>query len=287
MKIRNIVFGYYYQDGQITVNPKDAIIIREICRLYLTGKSLAQISKWLNDKKIEYMPNVYGWNAARVGRLISEKRYLGDDKHPKIIDIELHEKLVVLKTSKNTQVGLNRGAEIFKLNVPVRCPKCNGLMYRRFDKRREIKSRWDCTNPECNCVVAKDDEPMLEAITETLNEIISNPQIISIPTEATEIEPNMELIKANNEISRMCNSADMDGTEIRLKMLEYVSLLYKEIDSEKSDAQRLKDIFAEAIPLKAFCLPLFERTVDEIKLYIDGKIGLVLNNKQEIIKGRN
>ena len=68
-------------------------------------------------------------------------------------------------------------------------------------------------------------------------------------------------------------------------MIQYASLKYAELDSAVSKAQRLKDIFIDSQPMTSFSVGFLERTTDEIMLYTDGTIGLILENGQEIRKG--
>ncbi len=113
-----------------------------------------------------------------------------------------------------------------------------------------------------------------------MNELIIDPERIDIPTEK-ELEPRIELRRLNNEIARLFDSIQIRDME-RERIIEYSSLKYTGLDSALGKAQRLKDIFKTAIPLKKFSLELLERTVDEIRMHADGRIGSVLKNKQEI-----
>lgn len=87
-----------------------------------------------------------------------------------------------------------------------------------------------------------------------------------------------------NEISRMLDSHGFDKSSLRKKMLECVSLKYKDIDSQKYISKRLKADFANASPLSAFSMALFNRTVKAIKLSDDGAVSIILVNDQQIGK---
>lgn len=284
MKVRTLPFGYCLADGKVVTHPHESQIVREVCSIYLQGKSMLQIAEWLNEKAIEYMPGVIAWNKARIMRILEDKRYLGDDKFPVITEQEVHDKILKLKYERNDQKAVDRKSDFFKINVPVKCSKCGSIMKRKKDSRRLVSSRWVCTNNGCNISVRKSDEALLSDITEILNELIANPHIITIPV-GTESEPSIELIRLNNEISRLFDSPQIDREVARAKMLEYASLKYQETDLTVSITQQLHDIFTEAVPLQSFCPHLFDRTVDEIRLHTDGTIGIVLTNKQEIKKG--
>ena len=286
MKNRNILYGYCYKDGIITVHEGEAKIVKGVCKDYLDGKSLLDIANGLNERQIEYMPGVMGWNKARIMRMLEDIRYIGDERYPPIIEQETYDAIRKLKDSKNGQKAIDRKSDIFQLSLPVRCPNCNGILKRRIDSRREMASRWDCSNPTCKTVIGMIDDAMLTDITEILNTAIANPEIISIPTEK-EIEPSAELRRLNNEITRAFDSIQIDKDAVRRMMIQYASLKYAELDSAVSKAQRLKDIFIESQPMTSFSVGFLERTTDEIMLYTDGTIGLILENGQEIRKGAN
>ena len=68
-------------------------------------------------------------------------------------------------------------------------------------------------------------------------------------------------------------------------MIRYTSMKYAEIDTEVYRAQRLKNVFIDNQPMHSFSAAFLERTTNEIMLYTDGSIGLILENGQEIRKG--
>ena len=128
------------------------------------------------------------------------------------------------------------------------------------------------------------DDEMLSEITEVLNTAIANPEMITIPTEK-EKEPSIELRKLNNEITRAFDSIQIDRNAVREMMIRYASMKYAELDTEVYRAQRLKNVFIDNQPMPSFSAAFLERTTNEIMLYTDGSIGLILENGQEIRKG--
>lgn len=284
MKNRNIFYGYCYKDGNIVIHESSATIVKEICKVYLDGKSLLEISEWLNERQIEYMPGVVGWNKSRVMRILENKSYIGDEKYPAIIKEQMYKSIQSLKTAKNRQKEVDRSADIFHLYIPVKCPNCKGIMKRRVDKRRKNTSRWDCLKPACKTVIGINDEILLDEITEVLNAAITNPEIITLPI-GKEIEPSLESRKLDNEIKNAFNSINLNQNAIREMMIRHVSLKYAELDSSVCRARRLKNIFSESQPLTRFSVEFLHKTTDEIMLYADGTVGIILENKQEIRKG--
>lgn len=284
MKIRNIPYGYRYVNGSIELHPQESIIVSEICQDYLAGKSLLKIAQSLNKRAIEYMEGVIGWNKARIKRIIEDERYLGKGNYPKIIEETLHMQMQTIKSGKNTQKGVDRQADIYQIGVPVRCPVCNQKMHRRCDNVYTHKERWTCTNVACKTMIVKSDEELIKELTDLLNIVIANPELISIPMEKEE-RPSEELQSFNNEIIRQFNSVNIDKKTLRQKMFEWVSMKYREINPALCVAQKLKDVFMNNKPIESFSTELFSKTVTDIILHKNQTISIILVNKQEIKKG--
>lgn len=283
MKIRNIPYGYQYKNGSIAIQTEETETVTRIFTEYLNGLSLLKIAEQLNNEQIEYMLGVCGWNKSRIKRIIEDERYLGTNGYPPIIDEDMHKTLMQIKSEKNTQKGTNRKEDIFNLGVPILCPKCGSKMCRRHDSNRKCQDWWLCQNNNCKNIISISDNDLIYGITECLNTIISNPDIIEIVTDADK-EPSLDVRRLNNEISRMLDSHSFDKNILRKKMLECVSLKYKDIDSQKYTSKRLKADFANASPLINFSMDLFNRTVKAIKFSDDGAANIILINDQQIGK---
>ena len=282
MKIRNIPFGYKYQNGEITVHPQELSTLQRIFRCYLDGQSLLQISKLLNSENVEYMPNTTGWNKARLMRMIDDTRYLGKDAYPAVIDSETYEQMQRLKESRNTQKQTDRSADIYQLKIPVLCPSCGSAMRRRHDKRVKCKERWICQNRECKAIVEIEDGDLLRNITDRLNQLIESPSLIRIDT--ADPEPSNQVTRLNNEINRTLNSFGFDKTALREKLFKCITEKYAQIDDAPYISRRLKADFEKSSPLSSFSADLCTRTVKSIRLGTDGTVSITLINGQNIGK---
>ena len=281
MKNRTIPYGYTYAEGRIILHPQESEIVKEVCRDYLLGQSMLMIAQGLNNRMIEYMVGVYGWNKARIKRIIEDNRYLGDEKYPAIVSAETHAKMCELKDKKNTQVGVDRNTSIFKLQVNIVCPHCKNKMHRRCDNVYTHKERWTCTNAKCKTMIVKADADLLNDINDLLNGVVEKPDRIEVPTE-TEFSPSLQLERMNDQISGQITALCVDKQNIRNRMMNYVALKYAELDAMRCKAKKLKDIFLAAKPTDEFSMELFDRTVVRINLYVGGEVGIVLTNNQEI-----
>lgn len=282
MKIRNILYGYQYQNGNVVIHPEETEVIKRIFNEYLSGQSLLQIADRLNDEQIEYMPNVYGWNKSRIKRLIEDERYLGVKGYPPIIDEDTHKTLIQIKSDKNTQKHIDRKSDIFNLGVPVVCPNCNGEMVRRHDACRKTKDWWCCET--CRTAINIDDSNLLSKITELINTVIEKPDLIKLSDIKTEINYSTDVMRIQNEISRELEKTEFNKDILIQKMFKCVSVKYGNIDSQKYISEKLKADFADANPLSTFSIDLFNRTVKEINLGNSGSVSIVLLNDQQIGK---
>ncbi len=135
-------------------------------------------------------------------------------------------------------------------------------------------------------MIVKADKELLKELTDLLNIVIENPELINIPTKKEE-RPSEEVQRLDNEITRQFNSVKIDRETLRQKMLELVSMKYRELDSAPCVAQKLKDVFMNNKPIESFSTELLSKTVTDIILHKNKTVSIILTNKQEIKKGES
>ena len=280
MKNRIIAFGYLCQNGQIVINQREAETVKKFFADYFNGKSLSAIVNELNCSRIEYMPNVIEWNRSRLSRLLSDERYVGDKRYPALIGNELFGKVQAIKRQKAAEQPVGDTAEVLKIRIPVICGECSGRLYRSADQRR-LCTRWLCRNENCKVSIKKSDTDFLKDIIETLNLPTDHSEIIDIPTNPI-TESSGESTKKEEIIEKMFRCENIDREVVRNQLMASAAFRYSQIDSTHSQAQLLKDTFAERNRSERFSNEFLERTTDVIKLYRNGSVGLILENGQEI-----
>lgn len=77
-----LCYGYIIRDGRLEVQEKEAENIRKIFKNYLAGNALIKSADLAGLKK----------NSSSVKRILTNKKYLGNEIYPKIIDRESFEK---------------------------------------------------------------------------------------------------------------------------------------------------------------------------------------------------
>lgn len=282
MKIRNIPYGYQYENGTIVLAIPDSAVVKEIYFDYVSGCSMLEIATKLNLRSVEYRPGVIGWNKARIKRILEDRRYLGTERFPEIIEHGTYILIQSVKECRNTQAGTDRRAGIFQLDVPIYCPMCGGYMKRYVNKGAKVPHRWMCSNKSCKYVIGKNDTVLLGEITELLNQLISDPSMICIERSAS--EPTMELRRVENEIGRLLDMANFDKNVLREKIIACVSRKYAAIDPKPYTAQRLRATFEQAGLIPGFSPDLFRKTVKYIHFELDETVSITLTNDQRIRK---
>ncbi len=277
MKNRTLPYGYCCKNGVIVIEPQESKVLQRIYAAYLDGSSMLTIAEQLNREKIEYRDGVTGWNKGRLKHLIDNTKYLGTEVYPSIIDQATYEKIQKTKHGRNTQRKTDKTQDIFKLTVPVRCPSCGDRMRRRHDSRCKCQERWTCENTACRLRIEISDAELLTALSDLLGTVTADS--ITLPAE-TPYEPSTEVIRLNNEISRMLDMAEIDKAVLRSKMTKCLARKYKELGNGCYAVQRLK---AE-LDSTADIAERLNRTVSEIRLYTDKTADIILLNGQIIRK---
>lgn len=104
-----LCYGYTIRDGRLEVQEKEAENIRKIFKNYLDGNALIKSADLAGLKK----------NSSSVKRILTNKKYLGNEIYPKIIDGESFEKAG--KMLKERAVAMGRVWEKEEEIIKVPC----------------------------------------------------------------------------------------------------------------------------------------------------------------------
>lgn len=281
-KNRNILYGYRFENGSIVADKSESEIVNYVFTEYINGLSLLKIADLLIQKGIEYLPNKVNWNKGKIKRIIEDKRYLGDDKYPKIVETDVFVQANSSKTERDTTKNIKRTSYIYKLNMPIVCSECGGQMRRTHHPKLAVTERWICT--ECGQSIGIFDEELIKKVTDTLNYLIHIPLLIKSNSVS---DKSKETIRTENEINRMLEIADVDKNILQQKIFELAALKYADLDSGSYISEQIKAEFENAEQLTEISLPLLMKTVKAIQLNADTQISLVLKNSQVIRKEEN
>lgn len=284
MKNRRFPYGYEMQNGLIVICLKEVDTVKQIFSQYLNGENLKNIAERLTENQIEFLPGEYNWNKSRIKRMIEDKRYIGGDNYPAIIDKDTFQRANVEKNNRIRNINPVITAEKKLLTNKVICSNCERRLFHNTDSRLRNSEKWFCKNEDCKFSVYMTVAELEHEITEILNLLISTPKITEYEETDIQAEPSLEIIRMENEIERQLESIDFDKNEIQNMILQCATKKYDAYKGVRHITDRLKADFEQSSPLSAFNTRLFDRTVSAITIDKDKKVCLKLKNNKIIRK---
>ena len=274
MRIRNILFGYEVKNGNIVVNQIEANVVRMIYEMYLSGKTLKQISDHLTVQKIIYYCDNAVWSKNIIARILDDSRYCGDSKYEKIISHDLYENVRQERNDRSAKkTQLSPLTKIIKGKLV--CSVCGQSLGR--EKRRNNRGKWVC-HGGCKFSTYLDDTTLFCKI---LNLIKSN---ITDTQDKASYEPTIDITRIKNEIYYILDQPNLIFEETYNIILDYASAKYDCCIIDKNSEITKMIISEYALYDNKDCLDeaLIEKTIDKIFVYNDGKIKLLLKSGAEI-----
>lgn len=278
MKNRRFPYGYEMRNGEIQICKSELTVLTDIFNSYINGSNLKDIADRLTFKRIEYLPDEYGWNKSRVKRIIEDIRYLGDEKYPSIISEKIFNKANSIKQSRCTTKNCVVTAENKPIVYLARCAVCGSPLYHTTDSRYSESESWRCKTDDCGLNVKLSIAQLQEQITDLLNEVIQNPNLIKYLDDEQTEEIQTNVMRLENEIERLLNSSDFSKDEIQNLILECAAEKYNCDKSNRHITDRLKADFEKSGPLSSFSSKLFESTVSAVLIDKNCSVSLKLKD---------
>jgi len=129
--------GYYVdEERRFHIDPEGAAVVREIFEMYASGKTVAEITKYLNAKQVKTSQGKE-FNKNSLHRLLRNKRYIGyyiykDTETaggmPRIIEDELFERVQHILDRNKKAPARSRGREEYLLTTKLFCGYCREMM---------------------------------------------------------------------------------------------------------------------------------------------------------------
>ena len=110
--MQHVLYGYMIQDGKAVIDQPAALKLKELYKAYLSGLSLIDAAEKAGIKRYH----------STVAKMLTNKRYLGDDYYPRIIDNDIFEQVQAEKLKRAQMLG--------KIKKPS--PKINVIKQFRF-----------------------------------------------------------------------------------------------------------------------------------------------------------
>lgn len=263
-KNRTIPFGYCMRNGKIITGLTESKAVVRIFEEYLNGSSLLQIAKLMESEKIRYTADSDHWNKNMVKRIIENEKYLGNGKYPQIIDGETFKIANKKRVQKATSVCVI-SEDLQEIRSRTYCLECGHRLSRIGGNCRCEK--WDCRNPDCYRLEYQlTDKMIIVALLIVLNTAIANPNLLESDSEISMYSPTTDVIRKQNEISQMLDSAQPDFDRIKSEILRLAELKYDccTYNENPQKTEEIKALLENYEQLNTLDIGLFKACVSRI-----------------------
>jgi len=272
----NAPTGYDYRDGLLTVNEYEAIQVRELFELFISGKSINYIQQYFEKKYITKWSNAKLLSVLRNSIYIGEVHFRGESypgRHQPLIDADtFFEANRILKSSEREAKKTTPQKTPFRagclLSSLVFCARCGARYssnhgyykcYSRAKSNRKFIKDPNCRNDNWKIedlnkvVITQIDGMMLQS--DILDYVLGENKEISPPVDVNSIQKRLD------EIDRQ-ESKLLDLYQLGTVPLETINARLKALSEEKLELR--KELSKEKEPNAG------ERFLDAVEAYRNG-----------------
>lgn len=263
-KNRVIPFGYCMRNGEITVDFKESKAVVKIFEEYLNGSSLMQIAKLMETEKIRYSEGSDRWNKNMVKRIIENEKYLGNEKYPQIISEKFFIQVNEKRTSKATSMCVI-SEDLKEIRNRTYCSECVHRLSRIGGN--SCYEKWDCRNPDCYRLEYQlTDQMIIGSVLTVLNAAIANPSLIENSSEISVYSPTADVIRKQNEINQMIDSAQGNFERIKSEIFKLAEMKYGccSYDESSHKTAQIRGLLENYEQLNSLDIGLFKSCVNRI-----------------------
>ena len=273
------VYGYQIIDGMLQADEEQSRQVQEIFKAYNRGIPVSRLKDHIEGLEI---------NRMKLSAMLSDRRYLGNEAFPQIIDQELFEAVQHRKKERLKAIGKEQpyiyNKEQFLLGDKMKCGEC-GSAYHCY-KYGELQ-RWDCCRRLVKGrVTCRNQHIQEEQIKELFMHVVEN--LEKHPEQIREItvygrKRNMRLQAAEHEIELMKNDSDYNIDELLKLIYKRASLQYEAADDGGAAyyTQKIEGLIQQykgKSEEKTFDKDLFDAIIEDITIYKDGRVVFTLKN---------
>ncbi len=215
MTKRKILYGYRIERGELTIQEREAIVVKRIVTLYIDGLSYQKISDTLNADGVPFSAENPLWNKHKVKRLLENPRYAGTDGYPATIDgtdFQAIQRKIMSKTEGCIKADARPALRMMEY---LRCA-CGGSFHRTAGPSRRKDTLY------LKCGSCGKQFKILDS--DLLSQISTQMADHNAPTEKSYI-PSGEVVRLTNAVNRGLEHPD-HPEEIVTSILQGVSARY-------------------------------------------------------------
>lgn len=271
MKNRMYSYGYGCVNGQLAVIPEEAAVVKRVFSDYVSGKIMKQIADELTATEVEFYCGKTVWNKNMIFRILENRKYLGEDCYPSIIDSETFEKANGIKRSKgSTQTEDSK--EIAWLKEKVFCGQCGRRMTRIA--KWKTREKWICHNG-CKCKKYTDDGAIYSAIASIVTMITDDGTLLQSKEEFVPYQKTQEIMRYGNEIGRLMNAGNVEFNAVKNVILQSAALKFTACREDKSVYTKVVEEYLLSILADGVIdVANIDKIVEKIEIAETGEIAL-------------
>ena len=282
MELRRILYGYRKEQFDFYVIPEEALIVREIFKEYVDGKTLKAIAESLTNRQVVYYKDKTDWTKNAVCRILENKHYIGDSEYPKIIDENVFIKAENLRLSKGGKREKD-SQEISYLKNHLFCEVCGNRLMRRA--KYVDHERWVCENKCHRFYEYLDDKILVNKIVSVIRFIKDNPSFLMTKTVAKPNTPTREVILKEKQVKDMIFEPSPLFQPIKSLIYSSINDKYNamDFDTSKQFTTALCEYVSNyKIKNDILDLRFMKIAVSKIVIEADGKVKIRFANGQEL-----
>ena len=146
---------------------------------------------------------------------------------------------------------------------------------------RNQNGTWTCKSYHCGAFEFKaTDQMILSAVLNMLNSAIANPSLLDVESEMSVYTPDGEILKQNNEISRLMESPDIEYDRVKSAILQLAQMKYNccTYNDIPQKTELLKKQLSDKKQQNTIDIELLKNCAEYITVSHNATIGLELIN---------
>ncbi|EHJ7843725.1 MAG: recombinase family protein [[Clostridium] innocuum] len=210
--MRHTPLGYQMRRGKIVIIEKYAETVRWIFNSYVNGISQKSIARELSERRVPTGNGRYKWSQCGVRSILTNRKYIGDEYHPRIIEPYIFDSAQEKRKEKNNAMNCHpRSAHLQPLSGKCKCGKC-GASY------RYVKGDWRCGN------YIKDNKVSCD------NDIVADADLLETVVLIFQyLKEHRELVVAEPEVREKKTSIKVNDVKLKMRRaLKVEHLSYEE-----------------------------------------------------------
>lgn len=273
------VYGYQFIDGMLQADQEQSRMVQEIFEAYNRGVPVSRLKDHIEGLEI---------HRVKLSDMLSDRRYLGNEAFPQIINPELFEAVQQRKKERRKEVGKEQSylyhKEQFLLGDKIKCGECgsayhcykHGELWRWDCSKRLVKGRVTCRNQHIQ------EEQIKELFMQAVTKMKNHPERLRKITVYGS-KRNILLQAAEHEIELLKNDSDHNIDELLKLIYKKASLQYEDADDGRAAyyTQKIENLIQqhkERSEEKTFDKDLFDAIIEAITIYKDGRVVFTLKN---------